>query len=146
MGAVIILAHAGVLKGKKYTFPIDPTKFDPAKPSAVVQVADPNFNDAIYSGTGVIQDGVIITSGVCPTIEKFAKEQKNTVFERLLSGQSGREKTYTKYYKTRRDGRGCIDSTIVLDKFSDITQLEVQARLREENTIFIHNRYFWVYF
>jgi putative intracellular protease/amidase len=75
MGAVIILAHAGVLKGKKYTYPADPTKFDPAKPSASVQVADPKFNDAIYSGKGVIQDGVIITSAVCPNIEKVTKQQ-----------------------------------------------------------------------
>jgi len=74
MGAVIILAHAGVLKGKKYTYPADPTKFDPAKPSVTVQVADPNFNDAIYSGKGVIQDGVIITSGVCPNVEKVTKQ------------------------------------------------------------------------
>jgi len=60
--------------------------------------------------------------------------------------QKGREKTYTKYYKTRKDGRGCIDETIVLDKFSDITKPKVQEELRNKNTIFIHNRYFWVYF
>jgi 5-formaminoimidazole-4-carboxamide-1-(beta)-D-ribofuranosyl 5'-monophosphate synthetase len=60
--------------------------------------------------------------------------------------QKGRDKTYTKYYKTRADGRGCIDKTIVLNKFSDITMPEVQEQLRDENTIFIHNRYFWVYF
>jgi len=60
--------------------------------------------------------------------------------------QKGREKTYTKYYKTRGDGRGCIDETIVLDKFSDITKPNIQKKLREKNTIFIHNRYFWVYF
>ena len=76
MGAVIILAHAGVLKGKKYTYPADPTKFDPAKPSGSVPFVDPKFNDAIYSGKGVIQDGVIITSGVCPNVEKVAKQQK----------------------------------------------------------------------
>jgi putative intracellular protease/amidase len=70
MGSVVILAHAGVLKGKKYTYPTDPTKTSPGNP-----VADPKFNDAIYSGNGVIQDGAIITSGVCPNIEKVAKQQ-----------------------------------------------------------------------
>jgi len=60
--------------------------------------------------------------------------------------QKGREKTYSKYYKTREDGRGCIDETIVLDKFSDIVKPSVQEELRKKNTIFIHNRYFWVYF
>jgi 5-formaminoimidazole-4-carboxamide-1-(beta)-D-ribofuranosyl 5'-monophosphate synthetase len=67
-------------------------------------------------------------------------------FRTLAVCQNGREKTYTKYYKTREDGRGCIDDTIILDKFSDTTKPEVQDQLRKKNTIFIHNRYFWVYF
>ncbi len=67
-------------------------------------------------------------------------------FSTLAICQKGREKTYTKYYKTRGDGRGCIDNTIVLDKFADITQPKIQEQLQKHNTIFIHNRYFWVYF
>jgi 5-formaminoimidazole-4-carboxamide-1-(beta)-D-ribofuranosyl 5'-monophosphate synthetase len=67
-------------------------------------------------------------------------------FRTLAVCQKGREKTYTKYYKTRDDGRGCIDETIVLEKFKDITRPSVQEQIREQNTIFIHNRYFWVYF
>jgi 5-formaminoimidazole-4-carboxamide-1-(beta)-D-ribofuranosyl 5'-monophosphate synthetase len=67
-------------------------------------------------------------------------------FRTIAVCQKGREKTYTKYYKTRGDGRGCVDETIVLDKFSDITKEKVQEELRNKNTIFIHNRYFWVYF
>jgi 5-formaminoimidazole-4-carboxamide-1-(beta)-D-ribofuranosyl 5'-monophosphate synthetase len=67
-------------------------------------------------------------------------------FKTLAVCQKGREKTYTKYYKTRKDGRGCIDETIVLDKFADITRPDVQEMLREKNTIFVHSRYFWVYF
>jgi len=70
MGSVVILAHAGVLKDKKYTYPADPTK-----PSPGIPVTDPKFTDAIYGGKGVIQDGVIITSGICPNIEKVAKQQ-----------------------------------------------------------------------
>ena len=67
-------------------------------------------------------------------------------FKTIAVCQKGREKTYTKYYKTRKDGRGCIDETIVLDKFSDITKPKVQEKLRKKNTIFVHSRYFWVYF
>jgi 5-formaminoimidazole-4-carboxamide-1-(beta)-D-ribofuranosyl 5'-monophosphate synthetase len=66
-------------------------------------------------------------------------------FHTIAVCQKGREKTYTKYYKTR-NGKGCIDETIVLDKFADITKFKVQEELRKKNTIFIHNRYFWVYF
>jgi len=66
-------------------------------------------------------------------------------FKTIAICQKGREKTYTKYYKTR-DKKGCIDETIALDKFADITKPKVQEELRDRNTIFIHNRYFWVYF
>jgi 5-formaminoimidazole-4-carboxamide-1-(beta)-D-ribofuranosyl 5'-monophosphate synthetase len=67
-------------------------------------------------------------------------------FKTLAVCQKGREKTYTKYYKSREDGRGCIDETVVLNKFADITKPEVQKKLQEKNTIFVHSRYFWVYF
>lgn len=63
-------------------------------------------------------------------------------FNTLAVCQRGREKTYTNYYRTREKG-GCIDDTIVLDKFKDV--VTVQEELRDRNTIFIHNRYFWVY-
>jgi len=71
---------------------------------------------------------------------------KKQGFRTLAVCQKGREKTYNKYYRTRKDGRGCIDETIVLDSFSDITKPDVQQDLRERNTIFVHSRYFWVYF
>ena len=67
-------------------------------------------------------------------------------FHTVVVCQKGREKTYTKYYKTREDGRGCVDETIVLDRFADVIRADIQEKLREKNTIFIHNRYFWVYF
>lgn len=69
-------------------------------------------------------------------------------FKTVAVVQKGRDETYSKYYKTReRNGEtiGCIDHIIKVDKFSDITKPEVQEELRALNTIFIHNRYFWVY-
>lgn len=65
-------------------------------------------------------------------------------FRTLAVCQKGREKTYEKYYKAR-DNKGIIDEIIIVNKFKDIVKKEVQQRLRELNTIFIHNRYFWVY-
>lgn len=65
-------------------------------------------------------------------------------FKTLVIAQKGREKTYTKYFK-RREGIGFVDDVIIVNKFSDITKKEVQEGLRKRNTIFIHNRYFWVY-
>jgi len=52
-GAIVILAEAGALVGKKYTYDKD------------LQFLD-SFVGAIYSGKGVIQDGNIMTSTDCP--------------------------------------------------------------------------------
>ena len=65
-------------------------------------------------------------------------------FKTVAVCQKGREKTYEKYYKTR-DNKGVIDEIILVDKFKDIVNKNVQEKLRSLNTIFIHNRYFWVY-
>ena len=65
-------------------------------------------------------------------------------FKTIVIAQKGREKTYSKYYK-RREGIGFVDDVILVDKFSDITKKEIQEELRKRNTIFVHNRYFWVY-
>src|SRR3989339_621883 len=66
-------------------------------------------------------------------------------FKTVCVAREGREKTFTKYYKTR-DGRGCIDEVIVRPRFSDVLNPDVQKQLRAMNTVFVHNRYFWVYF
>ncbi|HJN57365.1 MAG: formate--phosphoribosylaminoimidazolecarboxamide ligase family protein [Candidatus Woesearchaeota archaeon] len=65
-------------------------------------------------------------------------------FRTVAVCEKGREKTYEKYYKTR-DDKGIIDEIILVDKFKDIVKVDVQKKLLELNTIFIHNRYFWVY-
>ena len=64
-GSVTILAQAGVLKGKKYALFSNPLKANPMQ-----SFIDSRFDGAIYSGRGVVQDGIIITSGVCPFMEK----------------------------------------------------------------------------
>jgi len=65
-------------------------------------------------------------------------------FKTVVVAQKGREKTFEKYYKTRGE-IGCVDEVIVVDHFRDVVKPEVQERLRELNTVFLHNRYFWVY-
>src|SRR5271157_2151710 len=70
---------------------------------------------------------------------------KKLGFRTVVVCQAGREQTYSRYYKARGN-KGIVDDTIILDKFADIIRPEVQESLRSMNTIFIHNRYFWVYF
>lgn len=82
---------------------------------------------------------------VCQGVKKYG-------FKTAAVCQKGREKTYLKYFKTRKDPdsplgkKGCVDEVILVDRFADILKLEIQKKLRKLNTIFIHNRYFWVYF
>jgi len=71
--ATIVLAEAGVLKGKKYAYATDPLKKTETWPRT-----DPRFKGAIYSGQGVVQDGKIITSGVCPNLEKLGVGKNET--------------------------------------------------------------------
>lgn len=58
LASVLILAEAGVMSGKKFASGEDAVKDQPV------------LADAVFSGTGVIQDGKIITSGICPYMEK----------------------------------------------------------------------------
>jgi putative intracellular protease/amidase len=72
--APTILAEAGVLEGKKYSY-----SRDPLNPPATTPFTLPAFKGAIYSGTGLVQDGLIITSGVCANIEKATGMENGTV-------------------------------------------------------------------
>jgi len=64
LGSAYILAEAGVLKGRRYAFIDDPSIELPG-----IRKKDLRFEGAIYSGSGVVQDGNIITSGACPSTE-----------------------------------------------------------------------------
>ncbi len=66
-------------------------------------------------------------------------------FKTVAVARAGRDKTYSQYFKTRGE-KGCIDEVIVVDDFQDVLDEEVQEKLRKMNTVFVHNRYFWVYF
>jgi len=54
-GSVPTLAEAGVLTGKKYAHAAEPSTDE-----------SPAFKGAVFVGTGVVQDGNVITSGICP--------------------------------------------------------------------------------
>jgi putative intracellular protease/amidase len=86
-GAIYILAEASVLVGKRYSFVQDP--FNPQPPHK----KDSRFEGAIYSGPGVVQDGNIITSGICPNIESMAGLPDNTPeLTRAFIAKLGRKK------------------------------------------------------
>lgn len=67
----------------------------------------------------------------------------------LVVCQRGREKTYERYYKTRKTsgGRkiGVIDEIMLLEKFKDITNADAQKKLQQKNVVFVPHRSFEVY-
>ncbi|MGA3058888.1 MAG: formate--phosphoribosylaminoimidazolecarboxamide ligase family protein [Candidatus Bathyarchaeia archaeon] len=70
---------------------------------------------------------------------EIALGAKQEGLETLVVCQRGREKTYTKYY------RNLFDHTLMLDKFSEITNEATVKKLVDLNTIFVPNRSFSVY-
>ncbi len=77
--SILILAEAGVLSGKKYAY-LTRRIFRPSRQSAQEEMAAEHstLKDAMYSGYGVVQDGKIITSAVCPLAAKRRGLQDGT--------------------------------------------------------------------
>ena len=70
---------------------------------------------------------------------EIASGARQEGFETVVVCQKGRDKTYTRYYG------GLFNCTMLLDKFSDITNPEKVKQLQDLNTIFVPNRSFSVY-
>ena len=63
-GSLWTLAEAGLLKGKKYAY--------------AFEEKSPYFAGATFGGTGVVRDGLIITSGICPFMALKSKDKDGT--------------------------------------------------------------------
>lgn len=63
-GSLWTLAKAGVLKGKKYAY--------------AFAEKSPLFEGATFGGTGVVRDGLILTSGLCPHMARTLKTNDGT--------------------------------------------------------------------
>ncbi|MDP6641289.1 MAG: DUF1297 domain-containing protein [Nitrososphaerales archaeon] len=78
----------------------------------------------------------------------ICKGAKDEDIQTVAVCQKGREEPYERYYHIRKSfGRICgvIDKTIILDKFQDILNENVQKQLISMNTIFVPHRSFSVY-
>jgi 5-formaminoimidazole-4-carboxamide-1-(beta)-D-ribofuranosyl 5'-monophosphate synthetase len=64
----------------------------------------------------------------------------------LIVTERGRDRTYAQFYARHPSpDRGCVDKSIVLERFSDLLDPTVQESLLAENAIFVANRSFEVY-
>jgi 5-formaminoimidazole-4-carboxamide-1-(beta)-D-ribofuranosyl 5'-monophosphate synthetase len=71
-------------------------------------------------------------------------------FRSLAVCQEGRDRTYSTYFKAHRDmdgqvTKGLVDEVVLLKRFRDIMNQEVQHRLMKENVLFVPNRSFTSY-
>ena len=90
--------------------------------------------------------GVVASHSALDTCDGAISEGFHTV----AVCQQGREKTFANYFRTQRDPagnviRGVVDEPIILDKFKDIIQPQVQQNLMDNNVLFIPNRSFVSY-
>ncbi len=71
-------------------------------------------------------------------------------FRTVGISQEGRDKTYSKYFRSERDGRGrvvrgVLDEIHTLKKFKDVMDPKFQVKLRKDNVLFVPNRSFTSY-
>ncbi|MHC1570216.1 MAG: formate--phosphoribosylaminoimidazolecarboxamide ligase family protein [Candidatus Syntropharchaeales archaeon] len=71
-------------------------------------------------------------------------------FRTFLICQAGREKTYTRYFRSQRDSdgnllRGIVDDSVVYPRFDEVLQQKNQQFLRDNNILFVPNRSFTSY-
>ena len=77
-GSLWTLAKAGVLKGKKYGY--------------AFAEKSPLFEGAIFGGTGVVKDGLILTSGLCPHMARTMKTKDGSEPLALALAEAMKEK------------------------------------------------------
>lgn len=78
----------------------------------------------------------------------ICKGAKDEELQNVVVCQKGREGPYDQYYRVRKSfGRMCgvIDKTIILNKFQEILNTNIQSQLISMNTIFVPHRSFSVY-
>ncbi|NLN71308.1 MAG: formate--phosphoribosylaminoimidazolecarboxamide ligase family protein [Thermoplasmatales archaeon] len=90
--------------------------------------------------------GVVASHSALDTCDGAVSEG----FRTIAVCQNGRENTFSKYYKSQRDAegnllRGVVDETLLLNKFKDIMNPEIQDKLMKNNVLFIPNRSFVSY-
>ncbi len=96
--------------------------------------------------TEKIKIGVLASHSALDVCDGAVEEGFNTV----AICQTGRDKTYTKYFKALRDPdgrvrRGIVDDFVLVNKFKEATSAAVRERLLKDNVLFVPNRSFTSY-
>lgn len=77
---------------------------------------------------------------------------KKAGFPTLVVCERGRERTYADYFRTRpapsgsvTDHTGCVDDVLLVDRFSDLLNTDVQNELNRRQSVWVPHRSFEVY-
>lgn len=65
-------------------------------------------------------------------------------FRSLVVAERGRHRTYAEHYAVR-EGLGCVDETLVVERFAQVTDEALQQALRAQSSVFVPHRSFEVY-
>lgn len=107
----------------------------------------PVFSQKIRQSAASISSPTIAVLGSHSALD-ISSGAKAYGFPSLVICQTGREKVYSRHYKTRKIGSetlGCVDEVMLLDKFADIVSPHSIAQLKKREAIFIPHRSFSVY-
>lgn len=64
----------------------------------------------------------------------------------LVVAENGRHRTYAEHFASDAStGRGCVDATILVDRFKSVLAPEVQAEMNARHCVFVPHRSFEVY-
>lgn len=90
--------------------------------------------------------GVVASHSALDTCDGAIEEGFRTV----AFCQKGRDLTYSKYFKAKRDSdgdiiRGMVDETVILDRFNQVMEDKWQKYIRDNSVLFIPNRSFTSY-
>ncbi len=109
-----------------------------------------NRQDVIDIAKGYEQDKIKIGALASHSALDIADGAAEEGFRTVLYCQEGREATYTRYFKARRDAsgaitRGFVDDYYTFGTFKETAEPATQQKMRDENVIFIPNRSFTSY-
>ncbi|MCB9176086.1 MAG: DUF1297 domain-containing protein [Caldilineae bacterium] len=90
-----------------------------------------------------VEDLTIAVLGSHSALE-VARGAQAQGFRSLVVAQQGRHRTYAEHFKAE-DGVGCVDEVIVLERFRQILDPDVQAQLKQWSSVFVPHRSFEVY-
>ncbi len=93
--------------------------------------------------SGLGSGPTIATMGSHSALE-ICRGARRQGFPSLVVAERGRERTYTEHFAAR-DGAGCVDDVLLVNRFADVLDEDVQRELNRRRCVWVPHRSFEVY-